>query len=101
MITIPSAGTEYARVKVTVSTDGVTINTQPVALAFLTSATTEPVAGNWVTGTWLDDPGTTRHAGVLVGPAAHVLAEGSYWVWVKITDSPETVVRRAGRLTIT
>ena len=97
-VEIPSVSTEYARVKITAD---VTLGSQVVALAFLTSSTAEPAGGDWQTATWLGSADTTRYAGVLVGPGALVLAEGTYWCWFKVTDSPEAPARRAGRLTIT
>jgi hypothetical protein len=97
-VTIPSVSTEYARVKI--SSD-VSLGTQPVYLAFLTSSAAEPASGDWQTATWLGTADTTRYAGVLVGPGALVLAEGVYWCWFKVTDSPEVPARNAGRLTIT
>lgn len=100
----PSISTEYARVRVT---SDVNLSAQPVALAFTTSRTTEPDTGDWVTATWLGtaettaDGNYTRAAGVLVGPAGLVLAEGSWHVWWRVTDTPEVVARYAGTLTIT
>ena len=97
-VTIPSISTEYARVKLTAD---VTLNTQTVELAFLTSSTAEPASGDWHTATWLGTADTTRYAGVLVGPNGLVLAEGVYQVWWRITDTPEVPARNAGRITIT
>ena len=97
-VEIPSVSTEYARVKITAD---VTLGSQTVELAFLSSSTAEPVSGDWQAATWLGDEGTTRYAGVLIGPSALVLAEGTWWCWFRLTDSPEVPTRRAGRLTIT
>lgn len=97
-VEIPSISVEYARVRITAD---VTLNSQTVALAFLTSSTAEPAGGDWQTATWLGAADTTRYAGVLVGPGNLVLAEGVYWVWWKVTDTPEVPARRGGRITIT
>lgn len=97
-VEIPSVSTEYARVRLTADVE---LGTQVVELAFLASSTAEPEAGDWETATWLGDAGTTRHAGVLVGPGALVLAEGTYWIWWRIADTPEIPVRKAGRITVT
>lgn len=100
----PSISTEYARVRVT---SDVNLSAQAVALAFTASRTTEPAGGDWQTATWLGtaettiDGGYARAAGVLVGPAGLVLAEGTWYVWFKVTDTPEVVARYAGTLTIT
>lgn len=97
-VEIPSISVEYARVKLSAD---VTLGTQTVQMAFLTSSTAEPTGGDWQAATWLGDAGTTRHAGVLVGPGAFVLTEGEWWVWWRITDTPEVPARRGGRIRIT
>lgn len=97
-VTIPSISTEYARVSIT---GDVELTSQAVQMAFLQSSTAEPSVGDWQTATWLTDPGVTRTAGVLVGPGALALDEGTWWVWWKVTDTPEIVARRAGRIEIT
>lgn len=97
-VTIPSISVEYARVSITAD---VTLTSQTVELAFLSSSTAEPADADWETATWLGDAGTTRTAGVLVGPGALVLAEAVWYVWWRVTDSPEVPARRAGRIQIT
>lgn len=94
----PSISVEYARVRITAN---VSLSSQVVELAFMGSRTTEPSSGDWVTATWLGDAGTTRDAGVLVGPGQHVLAEGTWHCWFRVTDTPEVPARYAGTLTIT
>lgn len=51
----------------------------------------------WVAGDWA--PGTTT-ARLLIGPDGHELAVGEYSVWLRINDSPEIPVDKAGYLTI-
>lgn len=99
MISYPSTTTEYVRVSITAS---VIIGGQPVSLAFLsTPPPTEPSLIQWENATWLDASGTTRTAGLLIGPAARVLAEGIYYVWYRVTDTPEIPTRYAGTIIIT
>lgn len=98
MSKIPSISVEYARVSLTAD---VTLDAQTVELAFMGSYNTEPDTGDWVAATWLTPVGTTRTAGVLVGPGAHVLAEGKYYIWFRLTDTPEVPARYAGQITIT
>jgi hypothetical protein len=95
---IPSISVEYARVRIIANVD---LGSQLVEIAFVGSRTTEPVSGDWVTASWLGSTGTTREAGVLVGPGAHVLAEGTWYLWFRLTDSPEVPARYAGTLRIT
>ena len=102
---LSSVSKEYVRVRWVLTAEavaeGITLSTQPVVMAFLSSDTAEPTAPDEVTATWLTAAGTARTAGVLVGPGALVKAEGNYTVWSKITDTPETVWRKIGSLTIT
>jgi hypothetical protein len=58
----------------------------------------EPTA--FVSGSWLTVAGI-YYAQALVGPGATVLAVGFYDIYVKVTDSPEIPVIRAGLLEIT
>ena len=97
-VEIPSISTEYARVRLTADVE---LGAQTVELAFLTSNTGEPTGGDWHTATWLGTAGTTRNVGVLIGPGGLVLAEGTWWCWFRLTDTPEVPARRAGRITIT
>lgn len=97
MTTIPSISVEYARVRLTADVE---LNSQTVELAFLSSYTAEPSGGDWHAATWLTPAGTTRTAGVLIGPGALVLAEGTWNVWWRLTDTPEVPARKAGRITI-
>jgi len=100
--TIPSISKEYARVDVTADVE---LGAQSISFVFLpkVSPDTEPTGGDpWVTATWLGSAGTTRTAGVLVGPGATVLPEGDYRIWWKLTAAPEVPFRMAGgTLTIT
>ena len=98
MTSIPSISVEYARVRLTADVE---LTSQTVELAFLASYSTEPSGGDWVAATWLTAAGTTRTAGVLVGPGQHVLAEGRWYVWYRLTDTPEVPARRAGQISIT
>lgn len=95
---IPSISVEFARVRITAN---VALGAQAVALAFMPSRTTEPESGDWVSAVWLGESGTTRDAGVLVGPGALALAEGTWQIWFRVTDTPEAPARHAGTLTIT
>lgn len=102
-ITLSALATEYVRVSVTATSGGVSINptSDPVSFAFTTSVATTPSPSDWVAASW--DPGGsgTYTARCLVGPGGStVLSSGNYFVWVKITDSPEVPVRQVGTLTV-
>jgi hypothetical protein len=94
--------TAYVQVTVQAMAAGLPVNptADVVALAF-TTVGTDPVTGNWHTGSWDTDPATyTYRAQLLVGPTGLVLARGTYQVWVKVTDSPEVPVGQAGTLQV-
>jgi hypothetical protein len=91
---------EYVEVPVAFTIQGVVQNptADAVQLAF-PSAGVDPVAGDWVTGSW-EAGGPPYVARALVGPGAKVLGKGNYDVWVKVTDSPEVPVKKSGFLKI-
>jgi hypothetical protein len=67
------------------------------------SADDEPVS--WTNGSWETDTITGQNAYVakiLVGPAgSFVPTQGTnYWIWMKITDSPEVPVMQVGTLQV-
>lgn len=100
MLTLSVLSTEYVKYEVTAAVLGITY--QPTAdvvqFAF-------PVVGanptTWFTGSW-ETIGAHYLARILIGPAggATALAAGTYDVYCKIVDSPETVVRKVGQLTV-
>jgi hypothetical protein len=72
-----------------------------VAMAFMTAPNTKPASGDWKTGGWDTSAIGTYTATCLVGPGgAATLVPGSYFVWVRITDNPEIVIREVGELTV-
>ncbi len=102
---ISTASLEYVRVRVQATSSGVAVNPtgDSVSMAFLTT-NVAPVSGDFKTATWDTDATTTPvtyRAQCLVGPSGTVtLAAGTYAVWVKVTDSPEVVVKRCGQLKV-
>lgn len=98
--------TEYVRVSVGAMEDGLDIDPTLDTLQMAFPATgVAPVVGDWKSADWETDTSTTPvtyYARALVGPTGVVtLTEGVlYDVYVKITDSPEIVVRNTGALAI-
>lgn len=98
--------TQYYLVPVTVTKAGVSYNptSDTVAFAFMPQPTQVPGNTDWVTGSW--DTNTSSvlfpySAKCLVGPAGTTtLGIGTYYVYVRITDSPEVPVLIAGQLQI-
>lgn len=87
---------EFIRVPVSATEDGEAIDptTGDVAFAFVEAG--DPEAGDWQAGTWEEASGSQYFARFLTG----TLAEGRYWVWLRVTKGPETVVRRCGVLVV-
>lgn len=103
---IAATSLEYVRVPVSAEASGSTVDPtgDVVTMAFMTS-TSSPASGDLKTASWETDATTTPdtyYARCLVGTGgAVVLTAGTtYHVWVKITDSPETPLKRAGRLRV-
>lgn len=74
-----------------------------VQMAF-TDPDTDPVSGDWKTGSWDTDTTTSPdsyYARCLVGPGGTIaLPVGTYAVHVKVTASPEVPVERAGLMKV-
>lgn len=101
---ISAASVEYVRVPVSATASGSAVDptADTVQMAFLATAAA-PVSGDWKTASWETDANTTPdtyYARCLVGSAVTLTAGTTYTVWVKVTDSPETPVKRAGLLRV-
>jgi hypothetical protein len=97
-MTIQATSLEYIKVSVA-KEDGTSPMADPVYMAFM-STDSNPSAGDWKTASWTN-PGNVYYARCLVGPGGTVtLAAGYYSVFVKVTDSPEVPVRKAGYLEV-
>ena len=99
---IPAVSTEYVRVEVAATANGAAVDptADTVQFAFLSSYA-EPASGDWKSGSW-DSENGRYYAQCLVGPSGTVtLAKGPWFVWVKVTASPEAPVRQVGQLQIT
>lgn len=102
---ISTASLEYVRVPVSATASGAAVNptSGTVQMAFI-DGTSAPASGDWKTASWETDSGTepdTYYARCLVGTGGAVtLTAATYSVWVKVTDSPEVPVRRAGLLRV-
>lgn len=100
---IDSTSLEHLRFPVFADTAGAPYNptADTVAVAFMTAPNTKPATGDWKTGGWDTTAIGTYVATVLVGTGGAVaLTPGTYYVWVRITDNPEIIVREVGELTV-
>lgn len=100
-ISLSSLSNEYIRVRVEATESGAVVDptSLPVSFAFEIDST-EPTS--FTVGAWETDPGPPIKylALILVGSDGVALTDGTYFVWVKIVDSPEIPVRRVGNLII-
>lgn len=102
---ISASSLEYIRVQVAAYTAGAAVNptTDAVQMAFMVGSAV-PASSDWKTATWDTDSTTvpaTYRARCLVGTGGAVtLTPGTYQVWVKVTDTPETPVKLAGPLRV-
>jgi hypothetical protein len=95
-VEISALSTEYVKVPVTAVVNGVVIDpsSDTVQLAFPLRGVA-PVSGDWKAGSWETLAGV-HYARCLVGPSGTItLATGTFYdAWLKVFDSPETVVRK-------
>jgi hypothetical protein len=100
--------TQYVFIPVQATRSGVAYNPtgDPVQMAFMPQATQSPGLSDWVAASW--DTNTTSvlypySVKCLVGPTGGVisLGLGTYYMYVKVTDSPEIPVLLGGILQIT
>lgn len=95
-MTLALEHTSLQYVRVPVTADGIDVTADPVAMAFTSGFGSSPQSGDWHDAAW--DNGNAR---ILVGPGGDVtLFSGRYLIWVKVTDSPEIPVLRAGYLVV-
>jgi len=98
--------TQYYLVPISATKAGAAYNPtgDTVAFAFMPQATQVPGNSDWVTGSWDTNTSSVLYpynAKCLVGPSGTTtLGIGTYYVYVKITDSPEVPVLIAGQLQI-
>ena len=98
--------TQYVFIPVQATKSGVAYNPtgDAVQFAFMPTATQVPGSGDWVAGSW--DTNTSSvlfpySAKCLVGPSGTTNPGiGRYYMYLKITDSPEIPVLIAGLLEI-
>lgn len=98
--TISVVSTEYVRVPISITKNGVTFDptSDSLSMSFGPTAAAPTI---FHTGTW-EVAGTNTFALCLIGPGGNVqLTPGTWFVYVKVTDSPEVPVKYAGTIQIT
>jgi len=89
---------EYIRVQMTVEKNGAVFDpTSDVVKMTFTEEDSLVGTESWYVGSW-ETAGSKYFARCLVGPAPGLveLTHGTWFVWVKVTDSPEVPIKRAG-----
>lgn len=105
MFTLYASSLEYVRVPMAAEKLGAAYDptADTVVMAFI-AGPAAPTSGDWKTASWDTDSSAyppTYRAQCLVGPGGTVtLAAGTYVVWVKVSDSPEVPVKRAGQIKV-
>jgi hypothetical protein len=95
-VTLSSLSLEFIKVPVSVVLNGVAYDphSDPVALSFPLRGAAPTV---WTAGSWESDGAGGWQARILVGPGGVLqLAPGTYDCWIRVTDSPEQPIRKAG-----
>lgn len=86
MVIVPASSKEFLHIPVADGSSSI-----PGEIAVIASCA-EPAESDWKTATW--DNGNYK---VLVGPGTSLpLTTGTYTAWVRLTASPEVIVRRSG-----
>lgn len=103
---ISSLTKEYIRVEVEATDSGVQVDPTGTPPEFsFEDFDTDPEPTAWTAGEWetvVKGTNTTYYARILVGTtgATVVLVDGKYYVWLKVTSSPEVPVRKVGSLNV-
>jgi hypothetical protein len=100
--TISQASTEYVRVPVFAAENGEPIDLATFATVEMAFTTAYAAPTVWQAASWDTTQVGTYVAQCLVGPngGATTLAVGTYYAWVRITCTPETVVEPAGEVRV-
>jgi hypothetical protein len=98
--------TMYVLIPVTATKAGVPYNPtgDTVQFAFMPTPTQVPQNADWVSGSWETDTSEVLYpylAQCLVGPSGTItLGIGTYIIYLKVSDNPETPVLITGQLEI-
>lgn len=86
MATVPASSVEYLHIPVSGGSSAI------VGEIAVVDSCDEPSESDWQAATW--DDGVYK---VLIGPTTSLaLVAGTYTAWIRLTASPEMVVRRSG-----
>lgn len=102
-VKVNSLSKQYVRAEVQAKLSGAYVNpTADVVEMAFPAVTVDPSV--WVTASWETDATaspTRYYARCLVGPSGAItLTDGLYDCWVRVTDSPEIPVMKAGQVEV-
>ena len=106
-VTLSHLSTQYVLIPVSATKNGSSYNptSDTVQFAFAPTPTYVPQNSDWVSGSWITNSSNILYpysAQCLVGPGGTTsLGLGTYQIYIKISDSPETPVLVAGQLVVT
>lgn len=96
--TIPERNRDSLEYLTVSATADQVLDTQTVEIAITRS---QPTAGDWLPAEWIGAAGTTRQARLTPAQVGTTRGPGTWYVFLRITDSPEIPVLPVGPLVIT
>lgn len=93
-IDVSNGATEYTWPVTITETTGKDISTDTIQISLGTANT----PGTWTTGVLTRPAASSATVKLLV---TNSVTPGTYYVWVKVADSPEIIPRKAHRVTVT
>ncbi len=104
MYRITSLSSPYLRYVVTALVNGSNVNPTLDVVSFAVLAQgVDPQVGDWKAGSWetVTGPPVQYVAKVQVGPlGVQTLSKGMFTVWIRIVDSPETIITPVGQVQV-
>ena len=105
-ISVSRLSTQFVVIPLAAAKAGAAYNptSDTLQFTFMPTATQVPVTADWVSGSWetvTNSPVYPYNAKCLIGPSGvTALTLGNYYMYMKVTDSPEIPVFVAGTLAI-
>lgn len=96
-VVISDLSTVFIKTRIMATKDGNVYNpTSDVVEVAFKAPGTDPATLDWQTASWETAGTNVFYARLLVGPAGgYVLPTGSYRMWIRVKDNPETPVMEA------
>jgi hypothetical protein len=97
VLRVSASSKEYLKVAVNAVKNGAVYDPTGDTVEFAFTSGDELGSPTWYAASW-ESMGGQHYARCLIGPGGGVvaLAIGFWWVWVRVTDSPEIPIKQAG-----